>query len=77
MGGFADYQAYDAIGLAGLVRKREAGLQPLAEVSEAIRQRLQRAQATSRVAELVAEARARYNLVLAERNLPFALHRPE
>lgn len=60
-----------------VVAKRAAGVLPLREVEGTIRRRLERQAADRRLEELVAEARARYNLVVAERNLPFALGRAE
>jgi len=54
-----------------VVERLPAAEVPLAEARAEIARRLTRERADARLAELVAEARGRYNVTVLERNLPF------
>ena len=54
-----------------VVERLPAGPVPLSAVAAEIRETLRRERADVRLAELVAEARGRYNVVVLDRNLPF------
>ncbi len=54
-----------------VVERLPAGPLPMAAVAAEIRETLRRERAERRLAELVAEARGRYNVRVFERNLPF------
>jgi hypothetical protein len=54
-----------------VVERLPAAEVPLADARVEIGRRLRRERADARLAELVAEARRRYNVAVLERNLPF------